>query len=112
MDIRQHVETHTPLMLQLVSEGVVAIPLADLDQLVQMAHESVHPRGHLSGPEEEEEKDNPQIETGYDKMQLRLTAAHLAASIESTRIQASSGLDTEGSQFTPLAEKIYAFLTQ
>jgi hypothetical protein len=120
-DIRNLIENHLPLVVDPLPNGYVAIKFDDLQQLSELAHETVHPtyKGNpekpvagAEGPEDDETY-NPDIEIGYNQetlASLRTTAIHYATAIATTEIQASHGLDSKMPDVIGLAEAVYNFL--
>lgn len=95
--IRDRLSNHAPIIGEQTSNpNFVALSVKDLQELVELAHEAVH-------PQEQEESE-------LSSVSLRLHALQLATHVDLARLQASSG-GQWSSDPVGLAEAYYAFLT-
>ncbi|QRI45061.1 hypothetical protein QEH45_gp07 [Microbacterium phage Shocker] len=100
--IRERLAKHAPIIGEQTSNpNYVALPISELRELVELAHEAVHP------PEEE---DGPEIERGYDGVNLRMQCLQLATQVDINRLHASEGGQWHSDPLG-LAEAYYSFLT-
>lgn len=126
-NVRELLENHQPIVAHEVGErsDLVAISQDDLRQLMILAHEAVHPasnaaaeviRGMLNdedtntkSTEPEEKDEGPSLPSMGDE-QIRLHALHYAVQLDSVRVQAAHGLDSNVSDPAKLANEFYLFL--
>lgn len=81
--IRDLLDRHEPLVTQQTADPrYVALKIEELRELWELAHAAVHP------PEEEDE---PNIERGYDEMQIRMQCLSLATQVDLGRLHAAQG---------------------
>lgn len=80
-DIRGRISRHEPIVGEQTSNpNYVALSIENLNELVRLAHDAVHP------PKQED--DEPNVERGYDSISLRMQCLQLAQQMEINKIHA------------------------
>lgn len=97
--IRDRLNNHAPIIGEQTSNpNFVALSVKDLHELVELAHEAVHPR-EAEGPDEFESS----------SVSLRMHALQLAHQMDISRLHALDNPPTTDTVM--LAESYYTFLT-
>jgi hypothetical protein len=138
MSVRDTLAAHQPITASEVLgyPDLVAIKYDELQELLELAHEAVHPQGGpktreglldaIFGTAQEVMKEEIAREEGVTEEgwpepapvpahnpaeeQMRLNALHLATQVVCTEIQASHGLESQKPDTVGVAESFLAFL--